>query len=290
MKGIAESELILNSGQRVYHLDLFGNNIADDVILVGDPDRVDLISKHFQSIESKHAHREFITHTGNFNGKRVTVLSSGIGPDNIDIVMNELDAAVNVDLQKREEKVQKRGLNIYRLGTCGALQPDVPVDSFIVSSHTIGMDGLLNFYQGLGAIDQRELSSEFIKQCNWPQTLAYPYSVTADPTLIKKFSGFKFHGITVTAPGFYGPQGRRIRLDPAFPQLNEQLTAFNYQGLTIMNYEMETSAIYGLGRLLGHCCLTVCVAIANRTRGEFSSNPQKSIEQLIEQSLTIITQ
>ncbi|MGZ3904186.1 MAG: nucleoside phosphorylase [Bacteroidia bacterium] len=285
-----ETELIVTDKNRVYHLDIDENFVADDVIVVGDQNRVAQISAMFSKIDCKAEHREFVTHTGWYNGKRITVLSTGIGPDNIDIVMNELDAAVNIDLKTRTEKPNKRSLNIVRLGTSGALQADIPVNGLVVSEYGLGLDGLLNYYADYKKINEDFISDSFMKHTRWTPNLPYPYCVKADETLFKKFATGNHHGITATAPGFYGPQGRQLRLKAAKPDLNELLTAFNSNGKRITNFEMETSALYGLGTLLGHKCLTVCVIIANRVVKQFTPDYKKSVELLIEQSLQRLTQ
>jgi len=279
-----ETELILTSENRVYHINLKAEDIADDVIVVGDQYRVPQISAHFSSIEFKTHHREFVTHTGIYEGKRITVLSTGIGTDNIDIVMNELDAAVNINPVTRTHNEKHRTLNVIRLGTSGALQADIPVNGLVVSSHGLGLDGLLNFYEGWQSINENEISNSFIKHTNWLQNLPYPYCVAAASDLLNKFVG-----ITATAPGFYGPQGRQIKLKAAMPSLNELLTDYKLNNLRITNFEMETSALYGLGKLLGHNCLTICVIIANRVRKEFTSDYKKSVEVLIENCLQKLT-
>ena len=285
MSQFPETELILSSDKRVYHINLRSEDIADDVIVVGDQNRVAQISSYFSKIDFKTEHREFITHTGTFNGKRITVLSTGIGTDNIDIVLNELDAAVNINLEKRELNPTHRKLNIIRLGTSGALQGDIPVNGLVASSHGIGLDGLLNFYEGWKTINEDAISEAFIKHTNWQKNLPYPYCVAASETLLNKFKHDLHIGITATAPGFYGPQGRQIRLKSSAPNLNELLTAFKLNDLRITNFEMETSALYGLGQLLDHNCLTICVIIANRVRKEFTSDYKKSVEVLIENCL-----
>lgn len=285
MSQFPETELILSSEKRVYHINLRNEDIADDVIVVGDQNRVAQISSYFSKIDFKTEHREFVTHTGTFNGKRITVLSTGIGTDNIDIVLNELDAAVNINLEKRELNPVHRKLNIIRLGTSGALQGDIPVNGLVASSHGIGLDGLLNFYEGWKTINEDAISEAFIKHTNWQKNLPYPYCVAASETLLNKFKNDTHVGITATAPGFYGPQGRQIRLKASAPDLNELLTAFKLNDLRITNFEMETSALYGLGKLLDHNCLTICVIIANRVRKEFTSDYKKSVEILIENCL-----
>ncbi|MBL7921013.1 MAG: nucleoside phosphorylase [Bacteroidia bacterium] len=285
MPQFPETELILSSEKRVYHINLRNEDIADDVIVVGDQNRVAQISSYFSKIDFKTEHREFVTHTGIFNGKRITVLSTGIGTDNIDIVLNELDSAVNINLERRELNPVHRKLNIIRLGTSGALQEDIPVNGLVASSHGIGLDGLLNFYEGWKTINEDLISEAFIKHTNWQKNLPYPYCVAASETLLNKFKNDTHVGITATAPGFYGPQGRQIRLKASAPNLNELLTAFRLNDFKITNFEMETSALYGLGKLLDHNCLTICVIIANRVRKEFTNDYKKSVEILIENCL-----
>jgi uridine phosphorylase len=285
----AETELILTGENRVYHLNLRAEDIADNVIVVGDQYRVPQISSYFSKIEFKTEHREFVTHTGIFNGKRVTVLSTGIGTDNVDIVLNELDAAVNIDPEKRELNSSHRSLNIIRLGTSGALQGDIPVNGLVVSSYGLGLDGLLNFYEGWKTINENDISDSFIEHTGWLKNLPYPYCVKGSVELLKKFQSGNHVGITATAPGFYGPQGRQIRLKASMQDLNEMLTSFRLNEHRITNFEMETSALYGLGKLLGHNCLTVCVIIANRVRKEFTTDYKKSVETLIENCLNRIT-
>ncbi len=289
MSQFAETELILTNENRVYHINLLAEDIADNVLVVGDQNRVAQISSFFSSIDFKTEHREFVTHTGLYNGKRVTVLSTGIGTDNIDIVMNELDAAVNINPKTRTLNSTHRKLNIIRLGTSGALQAEIPVNGLVVSSHGIGLDGLLNFYDGWQSVCENNISDAFIKQTGWLPNMPYPYCVAASDDLLKKFKDGNFVGITATAPGFYGPQGRQIKLKSALPTLNDNLTNFNLNGLKITNFEMETSALYGLGKLLNHNCLTVCVIIANRVRKEFTSDYKKSVEILIENCLNKLT-
>ncbi len=289
MSQFPETELILTKENRVYHINLKAEDIADDVIVVGDQHRVAQISKFFSKIEFKTEHREFVTHTGIFNGKRITVLSTGIGTDNIDIVMNELDAAVNINLETRELNPTHRSLNVIRLGTSGALQADIPVNGIVVSSHGLGLDGLLNFYDNWESVCENPISESFIKHTGWKSNLPYPYCVKASDNLISKFQQGTHIGITATAPGFYGPQGRQIRLKAAMPNLNEFLTDFKMGEHRITNFEMETSALYGLGKLLNHNCLTACVIIANRVRKEFTNDYTKSVEILIQESLQRLT-
>lgn len=298
------TELIITPNKRVYHLDIDESFVADDVIVVGDQNRVAEISGRFSKIDCKAEHREFVTHTGWFNGKRITVISTGIGTDNIDIVLNELDAAVNIDLNKRTEKTKKRSLNIIRLGTSGSLQADIPVNGLVVSEYGLGLDGLLNYYADYKKINEDAISDAFMKHTSWTANLPYPYCVKADETLFKKFAAGNHSGITATAPGFYGPQGRQLRLKAAKPDLNELLTAFSFSpsrgdslssaetegSKRISNFEMETSALYGLGKLLGHKCLTICVIIANRVTKQFSPDMKQSVDLLITQSLERLTQ
>jgi uridine phosphorylase len=288
-KRISETELILNPDGSVYHLNLKPENIADNVIIVGDQGRVATVSKFFDTIDFKVQNREFITHTGTYNGKRLTVLSSGIGTDNIDILVNELDAAVNIDLKARLIKEEKRSLNIIRIGTSGALQEDIPVDSFVVSTHGLGFDGLMNYYHDLADINENAISEAFIKQTHWNKNLPYPYTVKGSEELINKIGFDLIKGITATAPGFYGPQGRKIRLAPWVEDFNKQLTDFNINGNRITNFEMETSALYGLGKLLGHQTCTICVIIANRIVKQYSKNYHSAVEKLIQMVLERLT-
>jgi uridine phosphorylase len=290
MPQFPETELILTNDHRVYHLQLKNEDIADDVIVVGDQNRVGEISKHFSKIEFKTAHREFFTHTGIFKNKRITVISTGIGTDNMDIVLNELDAAVNIDPGTRNLKPNRRSLNIYRLGTSGALQHDLSIDSFIASSHGLGFDGLLPFYKGWEKENKQSLCDAFIKHLHWPKELATPYCYEANGSLLEKFIKTTRTGITATAPGFYGPQGRHLRVEPSVKNLNELLASFQFNTLQITNFEMETSALYGLGKLLGHSCLTICVIIANRVTKEFTTDYKRSVDTLIEFCLNKISE
>jgi len=289
MKKIAESELILNPDGSVYHLNLRPENISENIIVVGDQGRVETISKHFTNIECKIQNREFLTHTGTYNGKRITALSTGIGTDNIDIVVNELDALVNIDLEKREIKDKKSSLNIVRLGTSGALQGDIPVDNFVMSEYGLGFDGLLNFYQVDPKIYVDDITEAFMKHTAWDSKLARPYTIKASEFLMKKLDEGFFKGITATASGFYGPQGRQLRIAPADPLLNDKMETFNFKGHRITNFEMETSALYGLGAILGHNTLTICAVIANRVSKQFSKDYHPAVEKLIQLVLDRIT-
>lgn len=286
MKQIPSSELIINQRGAVYHLDLRPEELADTVVTVGDPDRVQEVSKHFDEIEVKRQHREFITHTGRVGQKRITVLSSGIGPDNIDIVINELDALANIDLSTRLVKSSLKSLNIVRLGTSGSLQAEIPVDSLVASTHGLGIDNLLHFYRLEQNEEEVQLIQSFVAHTQINGLTGLPYISGAAPSLLKHFAG-KFHqGITVTCPGFYGPQGRVLRLGLRNPDFVNRLTDFSFGPHRISNFEMETSAIYGLGRLLGHHCLALNAIVANRVRQEFSAQPTNTIETLIKTFLT----
>lgn len=288
MNNLQASELILNDDKSIFHLHLQPHQIGDIVILVGDQSRVEMVSKYFDTIDYKVQNREFVTHTGSLNGKKISALSTGIGTDNIDIVLNELDALVNIDFDKREIKSTHKGLQLVRLGTSGALQADIDVDSFVLSEYGLGMDGLLNFYMQNDKFNL-ELKNEFIKQIEWPVHFNHPYIVKASITLLKKLSPNTKQGITGTACGFYGPQGRILRLPTQIDNLNERLTAFHYNGLRITNFEMETSALYGLSALLGHDAATVCTIIANRIKKEFSSNYKLAVEKMVKQVLEQLT-
>lgn len=282
---IKSSELILNPDGSVYHLNLRPENIAHDIIFVGDQERVSKITQHFDSIEFSTQKREFKTETGMYKGKRLTVQSTGIGPDNIDIVFNELDALVNVDLDTREIKPNHTALNIVRIGTSGSLQADIPVDSWVMSKYAIGLDNMLRSYL-IEKHSVTELEDAFITQTNWDLRKGRPTVVPCAEALENKIYSDKFHkGFTGTAGGFYGPQGRVVRLNIQDPQLNSKMDAFNYNGTRMTNLEMETSAIYGLGKLLGHNCLSLNAIIANRAVGEFSSNPEKTVNELIAYTL-----
>lgn len=287
MSRIAESELIINNRGAVYHLDLKPEEIGGTVITVGDPDRVAEVSKYFDKIEVKRQHREFVSHTGLVGKKRITVLSSGIGPDNIDIVLNELDALVNIDFETREIKRELRSINIIRIGTSGSLQADIPVDSFVASTHGLGIDNLLNFYRHEQNEQEKELLHSFITHTQIHTQIGNPYITSCAASLIKHFVKDFHQGITVTCPGFYGPQGRVLRLGIRNPELVNRLTDFRFGQHRITNFEMETSAIYGLGKLLGHNCLAVNAIVANRVRKEFSKNGKAAVENLIKKFIEI---
>jgi uridine phosphorylase len=282
---IASSELILNPDGSVYHLNLLPENIAHDIIFVGDQNRVEKITLAFDSIEFSTQKREFKTQTGTFKGKRITVMSTGIGPDNIDIVMNELDALVNIDLKTRQPKEALTKLNIIRIGTSGSLQANIPVGSFVMSKYAIGLDNMLRSYL-IDDFSEIALEDAFVKQTNWDSKKGRPYAISCSETLENKIFSTKMHkGITATAGGFYGPQGRVLRLNIQDEQLNDKMDNFSFENNKITNLEMETAAIYGLSVLLGHNALSLSAIIANRATGDFSSDPEKAIEELIEYAL-----
>ena len=289
MSCIAESELILNERGAVYHLNLRPDEIAQDIITVGDPERVAEVSKYFDNIEVKVQTREFVTHTGYLGKKRLSVVSTGIGTDNIDIVFNELDALVNIDLDSRTIKKQLTKLNIVRVGTSGGLQKDVPIDSLLVSLYGIGIDNLLNFYNTTSTPEEQEMLQAFITQTDLSDGLSKPYINPCSQSLASHFSDGFCKGITVTCPGFYGPQGRVLRLSARNPDLINRLALFNYNGQKITNFEMETAGIYGLGKLLGHETLSLNAIMANRITGKFSNDPTSTMTKLIVKTLDILT-
>ncbi|RYF85163.1 MAG: phosphorylase [Chitinophagaceae bacterium] len=288
MQRIAESELIINARGAIYHLDVRPDELAQNIITVGDPDRVGEVSKYFDEIEVKRQHREFVTHTGRIGQKRISVVSTGIGPDNIDIVLNELDALVNIDFETRQIKSSLTALNIIRIGTSGSLQADIPVDSFVASTHGLGLDNLLNYYRLEHNEQERQLLHSFITHTQLHSQVTNPYISLASGSLLKHFVEGFHQGVTVTCPGFYGPQGRVLRLGIKNPELINQLTSFAFGQHRITNFEMETSAIYGLGKLLGHHCLSLSAIVANRIAKEFSKDSATTIDQLIQKSLNII--
>jgi len=278
---IKSSELILNPDGSVYHLNLQPEHIAHDIIFVGDQNRVEKITQFFDSIEFSIQKREFKTQTGLFKGKRITVMSTGIGPDNIDIVMNELDALVNIDLKTRTPKEKLTSLNIIRIGTSGSLQADIHVDSFVMGKFGLGLDNMLRSYL-IDEISEIAMEDAFIKHTNWDMRKGRPYVISCSEKLEKRLESDKiFKGITGTAGGFYGPQGRVLRLNIQDENLNSKMDSFNYNGTRMTNLEMETGAIYGLGKLLGHNCLSLNAIIANRANGTFSEDPYKAVDELI---------
>jgi len=279
------SELILNPDGSVYHLNLKPENIANDIILVGDQDRVQNISKHFDTIEFQTQKREFKTHTGTYKRKRLSVISTGIGPDNIDIVLNEIDALVNIDLKTRKIKSELTSLNLVRIGTSGSLQADIPVNSFVASVYGLGLDNMLRSYQ-IETICEKEIEDAFVIHTNWDLRKGRPYIIRGSEKLLNKFEDEKiFKGFTGTAGGFYGPQGRILRLDIQDRDLNNKMDSFIHNQIRVTNLEMETSAIYGLSKLLGHNALSLNTIIANRANGTFSEDPHKAVDELIAYTL-----
>jgi uridine phosphorylase len=278
---IQSSELILNPDGSVYHLNLKPEHIAHDIIFVGDQNRVEKITQFFDSIEFSTQKREFKTQTGYFKGKKLTVMSTGIGPDNIDIVMNELDALVNIDLATRQPKENLTSLNIVRIGTSGSLQADIPCDSMVMSKYGLGLDNMLRSYR-IDDISEKAMEDAFITQTNWDLKKGRPYVIRCAETLEKRIESDQIHkGFTGTAGGFYGPQGRVLRLEIQDPELNQKMDSFEFEGIKMTNLEMETAAIYGLGKLLGHHCLSLNAIIANRATGTFSEDPYKAVDALI---------
>lgn len=282
MTRLSESELVLNQDGSVYHLNLRPEHIAPVIILVGDPGRVEVVSKYFDRVETKIQNREIITHTGYCNGKHITVISTGMGTDNIDIVVNELDALVNIDLTTRESKDQHTSLKLIRLGTSGAIQPEIALNSFVASSHAIGLDGLLHFYSTNHPVFDKPMADAFALHMQWPAEMAAPYAAKASATLVQHLAKGVLTGITATAPGFYAPQGRGLRLGFSVPNMNQNLESYRFDNLKICNFEMETSALYGLAGLLGHEALTMCVAVANRHSKAFNRDYKSYIERLIQ--------
>ena len=285
---IQASELILNPDGSIYHLNLKPENISNDFIFVGDPDRVDKVTKHFDSIEFTTQRREFKTITGVYKGKRLSVISTGIGPDNIDIVLNELDALVNIDLENRSIKEKHTALNIVRIGTSGSLQKDIPIDSFLMSTHAIDINGMLRAYN-TDEISHPEIEDAFVNHTHWSSKKSHPLVISNSKELEEIISSEIIHkGMTATAGGFYGPQGRVLRLSIQDPDLNSKIDSFNHKGIRVTNLEMETSAIYGMSKLLGHHACSMNAIIANRALGKFSTNPDKVIEDLIVYTLNKI--
>lgn len=276
-----ESDLIVNSDGSIYHLKLKPEEIPDLILVSGDPARITMISDHFDKVEFKRQNREFVSHLGMYHGQKILALSTGIGPDNIDIVMNELDALVNIDLATRQPLEKHRSLSIVRIGTSGTLHADIPVGSFVIASHGMGMDGSLHYYQRLDEVTDMELTQEIIRQTNWPSFLPVPYVIPGTPSLVEKFSEGGVTGITATAGGFYGPQGRVLRLKPAFTDMLESLANFNHKGHRIINFEMETSSLFGLGAMLGHKVASICVLLANRATGEYTRTIKDDEQKLI---------
>lgn len=276
------SELIINSDGSAFHLHLKPEQLADRVILVGDPGRVATVASHFETIECEVSNREFHTITGTYKGKRITVQSTGIGCDNIDIVLNELDALANIDFETRYEKDSFRQLTLVRIGTCGGLQPNVPEGTYIASVKSIGFDGLLNFYAGRNDVCDLEMEQSFKKHMQWNELLAAPYCIAANEALVDQIAqGDMVKGYTIACGGFYGPQGRVLRLPIADPKQNEKVESFEFDGLKICNFEMESSAVAGLSALMGHRAMTCCMVIANRVAQRMNTDYKGSIDGLI---------
>lgn len=286
---IADSELIINPDGSIYHLNLLPEDLAETIITVGDPDRVSMVSSFFDTVEIKKGKREFVTHTGHYKGKRISVISTGIGTDNIDIVFNELDALANIDFKTRTIKAQKTTLTIVRIGTSGAIQPHIPIDSFLMSTKAVGLDGLMHFYEPNG-VNEVELEHALTKHCNWQDLGISPYAYAASTAVIAQFKSEVVHeGITVTNAGFYAPQGRQLRLTPKVKDFHAKLKSFQLKQEQITNLEMETAGIYGLSKLLGHNALSMNAILANRATGEFSSKPNETVAALIEYCLRQLT-
>jgi uridine phosphorylase len=284
-----ETDLILNTDGSIYHLKLKPEEIPDLILISGDPARIDLISDHFDHIDFKRQNREFVSHAGTLNGKPLLALSTGIGPDNIDIVMNELDALANIDLKAREPNPQRRILTIVRIGTSGTLHEDIPIGTLVLASHGMGMDGSLHYYRRLVDVTDHDLTREFIRQTNWPAFLPRPYIIPGTPELIQKLSSRGILGITATAGGFYGPQGRELRLRTSFPGMLDAMAKFSYLNHRIVNFEMETASLYGLGAMLGHQVASICVLLANRATGEYTRTMQDDEKKLISYVLEKMT-
>lgn len=283
------SELVLNPDGSVYHLALRPEQLGDLVIVVGDQGRVEKVSRHFEQVEHRVQNREFVAHTGVLRGTHITALSTGIGTDNIDIVLNELDALANIDLVARTPRKEHRSLRIVRLGTCGALQEDIPVDSRIVSAFGVGMDNVLHYYAYESTDAEVRLLNAFLNHSEWPDNLPYPYVAGGDKELVSALGHDNTVGITFTAGGFYGPQGRQLRLLPSVDGLNERISSFAHEEHRATNFEMETSALYGLGGMLGHRVCTVCTVVANRLRKEYSKDHHTAIDRMIAEALDRLT-
>jgi uridine phosphorylase len=288
MQAIGASEMIINERGAIYHLNVRPEELADTIITVGDPDRVSEVSKYFDRVEHVCSHREFITHTGYVGQKRISVLSTGIGPDNIDIALNEIDALVNIDFNTRTINSTKKSVSIVRMGTCGSLQGEVGVDQLVAGTHGLGIDNLLHFYSLQNNEEEKQILAAFEAHTKISTHKVFPYLASASAGLIKHFTEGYSHGITVTCPGFYGPQGRILRLPLEMPNLVDQMSSFRYGHHHIANFEMETSAIYGLCNLLGHQCLSINVIIANRVKKEYSKDMGKAVDHMIQKSLGII--
>ncbi len=289
MSRIPESEFIINTDGTAFHLHMKPENLADIVVLVGDQGRVDFFKDYLQDIESEGTSREFHHLTGYYNGKRVTALSTGIGTDNIDIAITEVDALANLDFKTREVKTNHRKLTLLRIGTCGAIRPEIPLGGYVFSEMSLGFDGLANWYSGCESILDSEIEKAFVKYMNWNERLATPYFIKSSQSLIDKFKGDAFCGITMSAPGFYGPQGRAVRLNPIYPDLIDRLEGFCFEGHHITNIEMESSALACLGQMLGHEAATICLVAANRHRKESMPDYKPLMHGLIEMALNKLT-
>jgi uridine phosphorylase len=285
MRTIPTSELIINSDGSIFHLHIKPEHLADTVILVGDPGRVEMVASYFDEKECNIASREFRTITGTYKGKRMTVISTGIGTDNIDIVVSELDALANIDFETRTEKEQKRSLTLLRLGTSGAIQPDIPLGSFVFARSSVGFDGLLNYYAGRDGVCDLAIEKAFVEHTGWNPQLPAPYFIDADKALFEHFKDSVVEGITVAAPGFYGPQGRWLRIAPADKELNSKIESFSYNNRRITNFEMEGSALAGLGALMGHRAGTLCTIIAQRAVKDMNTDYKPFVRQMIEMAL-----
>lgn len=285
---IAASELLISDGGRVYHLNLLPEEVADKIILVGDPARVDQIAIFFDTIECNVTHREFHTITGIYKGKRISAMSTGISSDNVDILMTELDALFNIDFATREIKQYLRHLDIVRLGTCGAIQDDLELGDFILSRYSIGLDGMLNFYSGSEKCRYPAIEDSFVRHIDWSTHLPYPYVVKSSDELADRFCNFTVDGFTACAGGFFGPQGRKVRLDPAIDNMVEKVSSFCYNDLKITNFEMEGASVIAMAQMLGHRATTVCVAVAHRTKQESNIDYVVRMNELIGRTLAII--
>lgn len=283
---IPTSELPMTPDGRIYHLGIAPENLADHIIVVGDPGRVPSVSKYFDTVDFKNQNREMVTHTGTLRGKRITALSTGMGTDNIDIAMTELDALANIDFKTLEVKPEHRTLNIVRIGTCGALQEEIDIHSFIAAQYGFGFDGLMHFYKHEGF--DEEIVEAFVKHTGWNEKLPYPYCVKGSQELLDRIGFDMVKGVTASAPGFFGPQGRSVRAQIEYPDLNTKIDSFKFGDRKITNLEMETSALYGFGQIMGHNMLTVCVAIANRITHDFSKDYHPAVEKLIQTVLNRI--
>lgn len=285
MRKIAPSELVINGDGSIFHLHLKPGQVAQTVVLVGDPGRVEVVASYFDNVETRSVNREFVSATGMYKGKRITALSTGIGTDNIDIVVTELDALFNVDFDTRTEKEHKASLTLLRLGTSGALQPDIEIGDFVFARTSIGFDGLLNFYKGRNEVCDLAMEQAFMQHTGWSGLLAKPYFVDADDGLWSLFADATTEGMTISAPGFYAPQGRWVRLQPADPELNAKIESFEYNDRRITNFEMESSALVGLSRLMGHRAATICTIIAQRVDKGMDTDYKPFVDKMIKMSL-----